>query len=120
MFRTDIRAMDQATMEMQWQLRKLNQAIDETESVITGLGNLSGMDSVKYSLRKEIDRMEAEKRSLRDMLSALNQIENCYRVCENNILNYAEGNIRRSKAGFEWFSVEFNKNMARLVGTIVY
>lgn len=120
MFLADIRAMDEATTEMQQQIRKLNQAIYETESVISGLNSMSGMRNVKYSLQKELERIETELRYFQSMLATLNQIQRCYGSCEDCILNYAEGIQRRKPVEFEWFPIGFSEDVAQLVKSIVY
>ena len=44
MFRANVRAMEAAATDMQQQIRKLNQAISDAESVIRELRQLSGME----------------------------------------------------------------------------
>ena len=120
MFRTNIRAMDAAEQELQRQIRKLNQAIDETERVISGLSGLSGMGQVRYSLRNQVARLERERKNMRDMLAALNQIERCYVNCENRIIDYAEDTRRRNRVSFEWFHIQPNANIAQIAAQIRY
>lgn len=120
MFRADIRAMDETAMQMQRQIRKLNQAIYETESVISGLNSMSGMRNVKYSLQKELERMEMELRSFQNMLATLNQIQRCYGTCEDSIMNHAEGIPRRRQTEFEWFPINFSEDVTQLVEAIIY
>ncbi len=121
MFRTDIRAMAEASQEMQLQIRKMNQAIYETENIINGLGCMSGLENVITVLRREIDRMESERRKLQNMVTALNQIQSCYQNCENSILDYAEGmQTRRMAANFSWYSIPVSTGIMPMLSSIIY
>ncbi len=104
---TNIRRMEDAAFEMQMQLRKLNQIIDDTENVLAGLnGCASGFNAVRSHLRKEIHQLEEEQYKYRNMMTTLQQIRRCYQVCENGIIDYAEENTKKAKSGFEWYSFE--------------
>ena len=114
MFQVDIKAMDEAVLELQRHIRKLNQAIGETESVVSGLSGTSGMWQVRSTLQKEIEKMEAQRRSLQDMLKSLREIQFFYKSCERNVINHAESSFRRPRADFEWVQfgpVTFNKEI---------
>lgn len=104
MLRANIRAMDNAADEILQQLRKLGQQLGELEDVRNGLSGLSGMDGVRRQLRKEMDAVEAQQRSLRQMLTALQQAVRCYEACERANISYAEDNRHRSKKAFGWSS----------------
>ncbi len=117
MFRIDIKAMDEAVLELQRHIRKLNQAIGETESVVSGLSGISNMWQIRDTLRKEIDKMEVQRRSLQDMLKSLREIQFCYKACEKSIINHAEASYRRPRTDFGWVQfgpVIFNKEIFHL------
>jgi len=114
MFRLDIRVIDDAVLELQSHIRKLNQAIGETESVVSGLSVTSGMWQVRNALQKEVEKMEAQMRSLQDMLKFLREIQSCYKSCERNIISHVESVFVKPRADFEWVQYEpvtFNKEI---------
>lgn len=120
MFRTNTRAMEEAAIDMQQQIRKLNQAIGETENVINGLSHISGMDKVKYALRADLQRLETHRRGEMKMMSGLMQAAKCYETCEKNILDYAEDNRSRKQPELGWFQVKISKNVEHMLGSIIY
>lgn len=102
MFRANIRAMNNAADEIGQQLRKLSQQIGNLENVKNGLSGLSGMDGARRQLQKEMEVLEVERRTLRQMLTALQQVVRCYDACERSNLSYAEDNKYRTKRAFSW------------------
>lgn len=115
MFRANIRAMNNAADEIRQQLRKLGQQIGNLEDVRTGLSGLSGMEGVRRQLQKEMEALEAEQRTLRQLLTALQQAVRCYDACERSNLSYAEDNRYRTKRVFGWVepgSVVFPKGIS--------
>ena len=120
MFRANVRAMEAAAADMQQQIRKLNQAISDAESVIRELRQLSGMEGVIRSIRKEISDMENQRQQILQLLVALGQIAEHYSICEKGIMDYAEGVRRREREGFGWFQVRFADNMADRLRQIIY
>lgn len=120
MFRANIRAMESAAMDMQQQIRKLNRAISDAESVIRELKQLSGMDGVVRSIRREISDMESQRRQILQMLLALGQIAGHYSACESGIVEYAEGVHRKKGEGFAWFQVPFTDNVTERLRQIIY
>ena len=91
MFRVNRKALDAATLEMQQQLRKRNQAIQETEQVAMGLGFHSGMEGTIYHLKKIVEDMETQRNQLLQMMSVLQEVIESYGSSERSIMNYADG-----------------------------
>lgn len=120
MFRANVRVMESAAMDMQHQIRKLNQAISDAESVSRELGQLSGMEGIIRSIRRAISDMENQRQQILQMLTALGEIAQHYSICEDGIVEYAEGGHRKNREGFEWFQVRFADNMAERVRQIIF
>lgn len=120
MFQTDIRAIEEAAMEMQQQIRKWNRAIGETEEIAGWLGHTSGMEAVLYQLKKNIAQEEAVRQQFFRMTRSLKQIEECYGACENSIVDYAEGVCRKPKESFGWFRIEMAEEIAKKIKQIIY
>ena len=120
MFRANIKRMNEATWEMQRQIRKLNQAIGEAEDVRNGLRQLSGMDGIRRSLQKDIAGMEAQRQKLLHMVTGLRQISQCYEACENGVIDYAEGVSYRGRRQMQFFTVNMPDNIQQLIGNVLY
>lgn len=105
MFRTDIRAMNSAADEMQWQIRKLNQQIGNLEDVERGLGGLSGMEGIRRKIRSEIAELEDRQRAFRQMMTALQVSSRCYGNCEQDCIEYAEESRNTSGHSMNWVSM---------------
>lgn len=120
MFRANIKGMSEAADEMQRQIRKLNQEICETESVMDGLRGLSGMDGVRRRLRSEIEKMEAQRYKLLKLMTTLQQAARCYGMCEQNNINYAEDSRQRAKQSFGWFQIPIDTGILNTIRQIVY
>lgn len=120
MFRADIRAMGVAADELQRQIRIMNREISETESVISGLNGLSGMDGVKRKLRNQVERLVTQRYQLLKLMTTLQQATRCYGLCEQNIIRYAEDNKRKHAGNFEWIQVSVTPNVSRMLKQIIY
>ena len=120
MFQTDIRAIEEAAVEMQRQIRKWNRAVGETEDIAGWLGNVFGMEAALYQLKKNIAQEEAVRQQLFHMTRSLKQIEECYGACENSIVDYAEGVCRKPKESFGWFRIEMAEEAAKKIKQFIY
>lgn len=120
MLQTDIRAMEEAAMEMQRQIRKWNRAIEETEAVCSSLGRDSGMEAALYRLKKNVAQEETVKRQLFQMARCLKQIEEYYGTCEAGIVDYAEGARQKPKESFGWFQITLAEDIAGKIKQIIY
>lgn len=89
-FTVNIRALADASRNMQLMIRQLNNQIQETEDITASVRRVTSYDEVVRSLRLQIDRMNAEKQQLAEMMSALNQIQKIYRTGEEHILDYGD------------------------------
>lgn len=105
MFRTNIRSMECAAEDMKSQIRKLGQEIDEIRSVMNCLSDLSGMDSVRYQLRKESEKLELQRSNLMKLMVVLQQSARSYAICENDNINHAENYKRQSGNAFDWIQI---------------
>ncbi len=119
MFRADTGAMEEYALEMQRQIRKWNRYIEETESIRSSLGHMSGMEGAVAGLGKQIEEMDALRgRHFRLMLE-LRQIGEIYRSCEKNVTEYAEGMQINRKENLEWFQIRFAGNAADRLRQII-
>lgn len=89
MFRANIRVMEEAVMEMRWQIRGLELAISDAECIMNKLRRMCGMEAVVHGIRKEIAGMETQKLQLSRMSVGLEWIVECYGVCEERIMDYS-------------------------------
>ena len=103
MFCVNRKALGAATLELQQQLRKLNQVIQETEQVAMGLGFHSGMEETIYHLKKLVGDMEVQRDQLLQMMTVLREITESYGACEMSIMDYADGVQRVRQQSFYWF-----------------
>lgn len=103
MFRVNRKALDAATLELQQQLRRLNQAIQETEQVAMSLSFHSGMEETIFHLKKIVGDMEIQRNQLLQMMTVLREITEFYGGCERNIMDYADGAQRVRQQSFYWF-----------------
>ncbi len=120
MFRANVRAMEATSYELQRQIRKLNQAIDDTERVMISLPYSSGMDGVRRRLRQEISRMEEQRNDLRRMMTSLQQIARIYRTCESNNIDYADDIRRRNRTAFNWFQINVTDVASERLKQIIF
>lgn len=120
MFRANVRAMDATSYELQRQIRKLNQVIEETERVMVGLPYSSGMDGVRRQLRKDISKMEEQRNHLRKMMTTLQQIARMYRTYESNAIDYADDIHRRNRVAFNWFQINVTDVASERLKQIIF
>lgn len=120
MFQTDIRTLEEAAMDMQRQIRKWNRAIGEAEEIAGWFLHISGMEAALYQLKKNIAQEEAVRQQLFHMTRSLKQIAESYGVCENGIVDYAEGVCRKPKESFGWFRIEMAEEIAEKIKQIIY
>lgn len=120
MFQTDIRTLEEAAVDMKQQIRKWDRAIGETEEIAGWLLHVSGMEAALYQLKKNIAQEEAVRQQLFCMTRSLKQIEECYGICENGIVDYAEGVCRKPKESFGWFRIEMAEEIAEKIKHIIY
>lgn len=89
-FSVNIRALADASQNMQLMIRQINNQIQETEDIAASVRRVISYDEVVRSLRRQIDCMNAEKQQMAEMMSALNQIQKIYRTGEEHILDYGD------------------------------
>lgn len=89
-FSVNIRALADASQNMQLMIRQINNQIQETEDIAASVRRVTSYDEVVRSLKRQIDYMNAEKQQLAEMMSALNQIQKIYRTGEEHILDYGD------------------------------
>lgn len=119
MFRTRIKAMEEAADKLQIQLRNLNQTIEDVEHVKSNISQLSQMESVNQLLRRELCDLDRERRKLFILLIVLNQSARSYHSCEKGNLDYAEYN-RHRKRNFTWYDINIDSVAADVVGRIIF
>ena len=120
MFQINIYRLEQLASDMQRQIRQLNRAMSETEDVINGLRGLSGMEAVIRKLRSEISGMEEERRNLFDMMTVLQQVAEIYRRGERDLMDYAEGIVRRNKRALHWNDIQINSDAVAVLGRLIH
>ena len=120
MFRADIKRLNEAVAEISGQTKKLNWLLEETENVALELGRDSEMLSVRYSLQKEVEQMRNELRIMTQMVATLGLAERYYSSCENSIIDYAEGNMRKQKRLMEWYSVQVDETAKELLDAFIF
>ncbi len=120
MFRADTGAMEECALEMQRQIRKWNGYIDETESIKSSLGHMSGMEGAAVRLGKQIEEMDALRRQHFQLMLGLRQIGEAYCGCERNVIDYAEGTQINRRQNFEWYQIRFAGNAADYLRQIIH
>lgn len=120
MFRADTGAMEEYALEMQRQIRKWNRYIEETESIRSSLGHMSGMEGAAAGLGKQIEEMDALRGRHFRMMLELRQIGETYRSCEKNVVEYAEGAQGSRRESFEWYQIRFAGNAADRLKQIIH
>lgn len=120
MFRTDTGAMEEYALGMQRQIRKWNGYIEEVESIRRSLGQMSGMEGAVAGLKKSLEKMDSLRRQHFQLMLGLRQIEEFYRGCERNVIDYAEGTQIGRKGNFEWYQIRFAQNAADSLRQIIH
>lgn len=90
MFTVAIRALADASQEIQLIVRKLNQQIQELEDIISSIRRTSVYEGVVRNLRVQLENLNQERRRMMDMLAALNQIQKMYLQSERSIIDYGD------------------------------
>lgn len=119
MFRTRIKAMEDAADKLQIQLRKLNQTIEDIEHVKSNISQLSQMEGINQLLCRELSNLDRERRKLFMFLIVLNQSARYYHSCENENIDYAEYN-RHRKRNLTWYDINVDSVAGNVVGRIIF
>lgn len=90
MFRVIIQALAEAADEMRGSIRKLNQQIQSVEHILSSLRRISEYDEVRQVLRRQLEDIREEKQRLMEMMASLEQIQQMYHRCEQNITDFGD------------------------------
>ena len=120
MFLVNRKALDEAALEMQQQIRKLNQVIQETEQTAAGLSFHSGMEAPIHNLKKAVVDMEMQRNHLLQMMTVLLQIRECYGICERNIMDYADGAKKPKQKGFHWYDNTVSNDITEKIKQLIF
>lgn len=103
MFTVVIQALSDSVQDLQMMVRKLNRQIQQTEDIVSSIRRISEYEEVIHVLRRHLETMETEKRSLMEMMAALSQTQKLYMLCERNIMEY--GDQIRAINGYRQMSI---------------
>lgn len=90
MFRVVLRALADASEDMQRTIRKLNMQIQEIEDIASSIRKMSEYDQIRWELRRLVEKLETEKRQFMDLMAVLNQVQAMYHHCERSITDYGD------------------------------
>ncbi len=90
MFTVRMRAAAEAAQNLQQFAGRLNQQIDDVETIVSRLRRISEYDQVRHVLRVQLENMRTEKYRMLEMMAALNEIQRMYQLAENHITEYGE------------------------------
>lgn len=94
MFSVTLTAASYAEEQERSMIRKMNRQIDEIEDILSSLGRMEGYEEIIRALAREKEKLMRQRKTLRTMADALNQVQRSYAEGERRILSFEEESRR--------------------------